>query len=130
MAIARAAVVMFLLFATSSVFQGCGQTDKLELKTPYQVIFLDNGNAYIGKVESVGKSYILLSDVFYIQTQVKPETKETTNVLVKRGKELHGPESMYINMQHIMFIEPVTPQSRVAQLIQEEKTRATSGTTP
>jgi len=40
-------------------------------------------------------------------------------VLVKRGKELHGPDRMYLNPNSIVFVEPVGMDSRVAQLISE-----------
>jgi len=40
-------------------------------------------------------------------------------VLVKRGKELHGPDRMYINADQIVFVEPVGPDSKVAQLINQ-----------
>jgi len=43
------------------------------------------------------------------------------NVLVKRGNELHGPDRMVLNANDIVFIEPVGPNSRVAQLIAEQK---------
>ena len=43
----------------------------------------------------------------------------STNVLVKRGKELHGPDRMYLNANSIVFVEPVGTDSKVAQLIDE-----------
>jgi hypothetical protein len=52
---------------------------------------------------------------------VDPQTKETKSVLVKRGKELHGPDRMYINRRHIVLIEPVGPSSQVAKLIEQSK---------
>jgi hypothetical protein len=58
-------------------------------------------------------------DVYYIVTQTNPETKQNNNVLVKRGKELHGPDRMYVNPNQIVFVEPVGPGSKVAQLIAE-----------
>ncbi len=39
----------------------------------------------------------MLTDVYYIVTKTDPTTKQVTNVLVKRGKELHGPDRMYLN---------------------------------
>jgi hypothetical protein len=41
------------------------------------------------------------------------------NVLVKRGKELHRPDRMYLNANGIIFVEPVGTDTKVAQLIQE-----------
>jgi len=63
----------------------------------------------------------VLSEVFYIKSGTDPQTKEVKNVLVKRGKELHGPDRMYINPRHIILIEPVGADSQVAKLINEAK---------
>jgi len=38
---------------------------------------------------------------------------------VKRGSEWHAPGFMRINTRHIIYIEPVAPDSRVALLIRE-----------
>jgi hypothetical protein len=58
--------------------------------------------------------------VYYIVTQTNPQTKQSNNVLVKRGKELHKPDRMYLNPQLIVFVEPVGPNSKVAQLIAQQ----------
>jgi hypothetical protein len=121
----RTSIVLVLLFSVtvfSMVFlQGCDK--KPSFSTPYQVVFLDNGQAYFGKIESVDTSYVLLTDIFFIQPQGTPEGKIAGMVLVKRGKEWHGPDRMYVNARHVVLIEPVAPDSRVAQLIKEEKER-------
>jgi hypothetical protein len=54
---------------------------------------------------------------------VNSETKQTTNILVKRGKELHSPDKMYLNPNQIILVEPVGPNSKVAQLIAESKAK-------
>jgi hypothetical protein len=59
--------------------------------------------------------------LFYIKTGVDSQTKETKSVLVKRGKELHGPDRMYLNPRHIVLVEPVGPSSQVAKLIEQAK---------
>ena len=41
----------------------------------------------IGKLEGLGSAFPVLRDVFYFQTQMDPQTKESKAVLVKRGKE-------------------------------------------
>jgi hypothetical protein len=61
----------------------------------------------------------VLRDVFYIQSGTNSDTKAVTNILVKRGKELHGPDRMIINDKSIVFVEPVGADSRVAQLIKD-----------
>lgn len=85
--------------------------------TPYQAVLLTNGSVYFGHLEGYGGHNPVLTDVYYIVTQTNPETKQSNNVLVKRGKELHEPDRMYLNPNQLLFVEPVGPNSRVAQLI-------------
>jgi len=87
----------------------------------YYAVLLTNNAVYFGKLEGFGSAYPVLKDVFYIQSATNNETKAVTNVLVKRGKELHGPDRMMINDKSIVFVEPVGTDSKVAQLIAEAK---------
>jgi hypothetical protein len=87
--------------------------------TPYQAILLSNNSVYYGKLSGYGTPNPVLTDVFYIVSQTNPESKQVTNVLVKRGKELHGPDRMYLNASSIVFVEPIGTDSKVAQLITE-----------
>ena len=87
--------------------------------TPYQAVLLSNGAVYYGKLAGYGTRHPMLTDVFYILSKTDPDTKQVTNVLVKRGKELHGPDRMYLNASQIVFAEPVGANSKVAQLINE-----------
>jgi hypothetical protein len=117
------------MFLCLFVSQGCqkfsdqANAEKLQfkIKTPFQVVFLDNNNAYIGQMLETGKDFIKLTNVYYIQTQQNTETKEVKNTLIKRGNELHRPDLMLINMQHVIMIEPVTPDSQVAKLIAQSE---------
>ncbi len=63
-----------------------------------------------------------LRDVFYIKREASPDKKEVKSILVKRGSEWHAPDYMRINTRHILFIEPVAPDSQVALLIREVET--------
>ena len=110
---------------------GCGQNSNPtfpKFETEYQAVFLGNGQVIFGKSEILGKDYILLKDVFYIRSQANEQTKQVTNTLIKKGKEWHGAEQMYINTRHIIMIEPVSPESQVARLIKEQKAQRPSGT--
>jgi hypothetical protein len=93
----------------------------VEFTTPYQAVLLSNGSVYFGRLQGYGGRHPVLTEVYYIVTQTNPETKQSSNVLVKRGKELHGPDRMYLNPQLILFVEPVSPNSKVAELIAENK---------
>jgi len=85
--------------------------------TPYQAILLTNGSVYFGHLHDYGTPHPVLTDVFYVVSQQNPETKQVTNSLIKRGKELHEPDRMYLNPNLIVFVEPVGTNSKVAQLI-------------
>ncbi len=88
--------------------------------TPYQAVLLTNGSVYFGHLQGYGSSTPVLTDVYYIVSQTNPETKQVNNVLVKRGKELHEPDRMYLNPNQLLFVEPVGVNSKVAQLIAEQ----------
>jgi hypothetical protein len=87
----------------------------------YQAVLLTNNTVYFGKLEGYGTENPVLSEVYYVQTVVDPETKQQNNILTKRGKEWHSPDKMYINPKQILIVEPVGPNSRVAELIKELK---------
>jgi hypothetical protein len=92
-----------------------------EITTPYAAVLLDNNQLYYGKLVNAGSSFPELTDVYYIQSTVNQETKEVKSVLVRRGNEVHGPDRMFLNSRHIVLIEPVGTNSKVAKLIEEDK---------
>ena len=118
----------FLAITLLALTTGCQQPAKVEssgtgtgiaFSTPYQAVLLSNNSVYFGKLSGYGTSNPVLTDVYYIVTKSDPTTKQVQNVLVKRGKELHGPDRMYLNANSIVFVEPVGTDSKVAQLISE-----------
>jgi hypothetical protein len=76
---------------------------------------------YFGQLQGYGTPHPVLTNVFYVISQTNPETKQVNNVLIKRGKELHEPDRMYLNPRLIVFVEPVGASSKVAQLIAQAK---------
>lgn len=94
-----------------------------QITTPYAAVLLDNNQLYFGKLANADSSYPELRDVYYIQSSVNQETKAVNNILVRRGNEVHGPDRMFLNARHIILIEPVGPNSKVAQLIAEDKNK-------
>jgi hypothetical protein len=89
----------------------------VQFSTPYQAVLPTNGSVYFGHLQDYGTSHPVLTDVYYIVSQTNPDTKQVTNSLTKRGKELHEPDRMYLNPSLIVFVEPVGTNSKVAQLI-------------
>jgi hypothetical protein len=87
----------------------------------YYAVLLNNGAVYFGKLEGLGSPYPVLHDVYYVQTATDPQTKAVSSILVKRGKEWHGPDRMILNEKGIVFVEPVGDESKVSQLIAASK---------
>jgi len=99
----------------------CYRSRPVAFTTPYQAVLLTNGSVYFGRLQDYGTAHPVLTDVYYVVSQSNPETKQVTNSLIKRGKELHEPDRMYLNPSQIVFVESVGPNSKVAQLIAEQK---------
>ena len=114
------AVIALLVAVIVSLFITESPHKPLKFDTSYQAVLLSNGSVYFGKLQDYGGRFPVLTDVFYIQSSVNPDTKQTVNVLVKRGKELHSPDRMYLNPSQIILVEPVGPNSKVMQLILEQ----------
>jgi hypothetical protein len=87
--------------------------------TPYQAVLLDDNQVYYGKLSGFSGKHPVLTNVYYVKSGVDPTTKETKSILVKRGQELHGPDRMYLNKDHIVLVEPVGMGSPVAKLIEQ-----------
>jgi len=122
---APSAVALVLLAATACTSTSAAPASASAAAAPaldagsYYAVLLTNGSVYFGKVQGLGSPFPVLRDVYYIQTSVNPDTKAQTNVLVKRGRELHAPDSMMVNASSIVLVEPVGKESKVAGLIAE-----------
>ena len=110
-----AGLLVILAAALNIVVQLRGAST--QFPTRYEAVVLVNGTLYFGHLQGYGGRSPILTEVYYIVSQQDPATKQVKNVLVKRGKELHGPDRMYLNPAQILFVEPVGPDSKVAQLI-------------
>lgn len=104
----------------------------------YQAVFLSNGQVYFGKINSANKSYVELTDIYYIQVvpvlqqgqenqnENKNQNQEQQNqiTLVKLGDEIHGPlDRMMINRDQVVFVEDLKDDSKVSQAIQQYKNK-------
>jgi hypothetical protein len=103
------------------MLQGCGGDKKLDFKTEYQAVLLGDGQVYYGRVDKIEKDFLILSDVYYIQRNPVSGAGEGQPIMLKRGKEPHGPDISYINTKYIVMVEPVTPDSVVAKTIYDIK---------
>jgi len=100
-----------------------GKNNLVVDSSKYQAVFLSNGQTYFGNVVNPNEKYVSLTNVYYLvlkqplqnqnntdqnQSQTAPEYS-----LIKLGKELHGPTSMSINKDQILFIENLADDSKV-----------------
>ena len=117
---AAAAALVLAVLVVSFFLMKSSSHRTVKFDTSYQAVLLSNGNVYFGRLQDYGGRFPVLRDVFYIQSSVNPDTKQTVNVLIKRGKEMHAPDRMYLNPSQIILVEPVGPDSKVMQLILEQ----------
>lgn len=121
----RNTLIASTLVACSLLLAGCNPPASdtsqatLTFTSEYQAVFMDNGQVLFGKLDQAGSDYPLLRDAFTLQGQVNPDTQETQTVLTRRSVELHNPDYMVLNARHILAIEPVGANSRVAQVIKQ-----------
>ena len=87
----------------------------------HQAVFLTNGQVFFGEITDSDWNTITLGDVYYIRSEVNPETKKLKHTLIRRGSELHGPQKMIVSRGAILLIEPVGHDSTVAKLIAQQK---------
>ncbi len=117
-------VLALTVVLCASLSSGCRQQGGAIPATDakqYHAVLLTNGSVYFGKLEGLGTDLPVLRDVYYVQSNVNPQTKAVSNILVKRGREWHSPDRMILNSKAIVFIEPVGADSKVAQLIADSK---------
>ncbi len=110
---------LFIMTAEGCDYMGKGGALTQKLTADYHAVFLDNGQVFFGRLKAPSSDFIELTDVFYVRSETNKETKEVRSVLIKRGQEWHGPDMMFVNSKHVTLIEPVSPGSKVGELIKE-----------
>jgi len=91
-----------------------------------QAVFLNGGQVYFGKINSLNPQFMRVSDIYYLRVnqQVQPDqqAQQANNdiSLVKLGCELHGPtDSMVINREQVIFWENLKADGQVAKAVEE-----------
>jgi len=126
--IIMSALVIILVIA---MYLWYSQTTISGYKEDWQAIFLTNGQVYFGQVGAQNSSEIIAKDIYYLQvTRPLQQTEEGQSAanpqgelsLVKLGNELHGPtDKMYINRDHVLFVEDLKQDSNVVTAISNYK---------
>lgn len=90
----------------------------------YQAVFLDNGQVYFGKLKSLNRDFLSLTDIYYLRAGTVQRGEESGGQvdLIKLGAELHAPrDEMIINKEHVLFYEDISETSEVVKLIRKHK---------
>ena len=122
-------VVLIIIFLGLFVVSKTTNLNILGLKKSggegyWQAVFLSNGQVYFGNASNQKSEFITLENIYYLQVTRKlqpaeQEDQQNELSLVKLGNELHGPEDeMRINRSHILFIEDLKPDGKVARAIE------------
>lgn len=126
---------LIVILLGASIFFVCQPDNDRELlksfEGKYQAVFLSNDQVYFGKVSQIKNDFVTLNDIYYLkinrnlQSPIENEEDLESSpglILIKLGKELHGPEDeMKINQDHILFIENLKDDGKVVQVIKNQK---------
>lgn len=88
-----------------------------------QAVFLTNDQVYFGNIKSINSKYLVLSNIYYLQSNSNGKTAANNNVsLIKLGCELHKPfDQMVINQDQVTFWENLQTDGQVAKAVDQYK---------
>jgi hypothetical protein len=115
-ALAAVGLAIVVLLAVE-VYQNYRRFHKPLLTTPYQAVVLQDGNVFYGRIDHLGTDYPVLRDAFTVQTDLDPNSRQSRYVVVKRKDGITGADHMIFAATAIAFVEPVSPESTIGQLI-------------
>lgn len=123
--VSGAIVVIVALLVSGLLYSMRSQIDS----SKYQAVFLTNGQVYFGKLHDYYTDRPYITDVYYIQAQdgtgaedAQASANASDQQLVKLGSEVHAPENtMILNKPSILFVENLTDEGKVVQLIQQNQ---------
>lgn len=119
-------VLLILVFVFLMAAKLSGKESSHINSNQYQAVFLTNNQVYFGKITQMNKSYLVLEDVFYVETPSTDTQTTASNAnytLRKLGtNELHSPEDkMVINREQVTFWENLKDDGQVVTKINEYK---------
>ncbi len=94
-------------------------------RAEYQAVFLVNGQTYFGRYYDRFGPFVKIEEAYYIQETADPDpTKPAQTRLVRRGGELHGPQTrMLIPRTTVLFVEDLSGASPIAQFMTQDRVR-------
>jgi hypothetical protein len=90
-------------------------------------VTLTNNEVYYGAFVAANAKYLRLQEIYYVQSAADPVTSQINNRLVARRKaDWHAPQWMAIPLDNVRFVESISADSRLAQLIAEDRRTPTA----
>ena len=123
--------ILFGLFLLPAVIglAGCNKKE-IKVTSEYAVVTLDNGAVFLGKPGEETPGFIILKDVYFAQEQVSEDKKEVKVNLIPRADNLHHPDFMQINLRHVVYIEPLAPNSKLGKIIEKARQAQSAAVPP
>lgn len=111
------AAVVWLIYSASPATQG-----KFVNTSKLQAVFLNTGQVYFGNIRSLNKEYLVLTNVYYLQSSNTSGTNSANSnqniSLVKLGCELHRPyDAMVVNLAQVTFWENLQSDGQVGKAV-------------
>ena len=118
----RNAGLAALIFILAAAFTQWWDFTVPAFRSEYQAVFLANGQTYFGRYYDRIGAYAKIEDVYYIQQVQASATEQPSDArLVRRGAELHSPESrMLVPKTAILFVEDLKSDSPIAQFMRQD----------
>lgn len=124
------AIIFIALIAIGCIYLYNSTTSSKIDNSKYQAVFLTNGQVYFGKLTIQNGGYMVLSNIYYLQTKTTADDagdvqaaagEDDSNVeLVKLGSEIHGPlDEMIINKDQVLFFENLKEDGKLTKTIVE-----------
>lgn len=120
--------VVLLVIATAVALLGNKPANEQKYidSNAYQAVFLNNGQVYFGKMQSINSRFVNMTGVYYL-TQSTASTANTTTAassdytLVKLGcQQIHYPkDQMIVTRDQVTFWENLSKDGKVAKSIGE-----------
>ena len=82
---------------------------------------LRSGQMYFGVLREAGALQLQLSDIYYVQAYTMPDGQPGNRVVNRQKNDWHGPTTMTIPLDSVMYVEAVGPQSQLARLIAQDQ---------
>lgn len=116
-----AAIVAFMILV-AALWTTHALTSMTPKRSGLYGIFLNNGQVYFGNISKEDDQRLILTGIYYIQSDQQVSSTSSGVSLMKLGNEVHGPEDyMEITRSQVSFIEQLKPDGKVAKAIEAYK---------